>query len=50
MEIDPATAETTVVGEFSSCDEIMGLMLVDNGNPAAPAAPEGMKAVFVNVL
>ena len=48
MEIDPATAETTVVGEFSSCDEIMGLMLVDNGNPAAPAAPEGMKAVFVN--
>ena len=44
MEIDPATAETTVVGEFSSCDEIMGLMLVDNGNPAAPAAPPGSPA------
>ncbi len=48
MEIDPATAETTVIGEFSTCDEIMGLMLADSGNPGAPASPDGLVADFAN--
>lgn len=42
IEIDPATAESTVVGDFTTCDEIMGLMVVDEGKPEAPAAPGGL--------
>ena len=48
IEIDPATAESTVVGDFTTCDEIMGLMVVDEGKPEAPAAPGGLKADFAN--